>query len=367
MPLTVFAEGGEGGFVAAGLIIDVIGRLTRFRRLDVIAHASTSALAALGLTPREIGRRLGVRYLTQGALWLARARMRLSFDLIDAETERVLWSQNFDRPFDDVFEVEAEIATALVGGLMIEIDHHERARVRARNPESLDAYELCLRGLDEMLRLDRSGCDSALAFFTRAAEREQDYARALSGISRAHGFYWKYRWTEQREAALARAGDFALRAIDSDVNDASANAALGWVALYSRKHDQSLAAYARAMELNPSDADILAEYADALRHSGSPEPGDPALRASDPAQPADVGHLPQGFCIHLLVNRAIRGRDQDRPHHAPAPDRGHPTGRELALSGHDEAARRAAEVVRLAHPGLLAGGMDHDGSGPQLR
>ena len=89
---------------------------------------------------------------------------------------------------------------------MVEIDHQERARVRARDPNSLDAYELCLRGLDDMLRLDQPGCDNALAFFTRAEEREQRYARALSGISRAHGFYWKYRWTDERDAALAAGG-----------------------------------------------------------------------------------------------------------------------------------------------------------------
>ena len=107
--------------------------------------------------------------------------MRLDVSLIDARTERVLWSEIFERSFEDIFEVELEVAIALSSSIMVEIDHQERARVRARDPNSLDAYELCLRGLDDMLRLDRSGCDSALALFTRAEQREHGYARALSG------------------------------------------------------------------------------------------------------------------------------------------------------------------------------------------
>jgi adenylate cyclase len=80
-----------------------------------------------------------------------------------------------------------------------------------------------------------------------------------------------FRWAEQRDAALAEAEDYALRAVDADANDPGACAALGWVALYRRDHDRSLEAYERAMELNPSDADAMAEYADSLKHSGAPQ------------------------------------------------------------------------------------------------
>jgi TolB-like protein len=353
MPLTLLAEsGGGGGVVATGLVLDVIGRLTRFRRLDAIAYASTAALAPLGLTPREIGRRLGVRYVTEGALWFGRSRLRVNIDLIEAASEHVLWSEQFGGPFDDVFEIEEEVASALTAGLMVEIDKQERARVRARDPASFDAYELCLRGLDEMLRLDRAGCDSALAYFTRAAEREHGYARALSGISRAHGFYWKYRWTEQREEALARADVYALQAVDADVNDAAANAALGWVALYSRNHDRSLAAYARALELNPSDADILAEYADALSHCGLNGQAIPlferAIRLNPQMSDIYSKDLAYTYLKAQQYEAAIKTiHSMRRPQIADII-----LTASLALAGHDEAARRAAESVRLARPGF---------------
>lgn len=351
MPVTFHgADMDEAGFLGAGLVTDVIRRLTRFRRLDVIAYASTAALAPLNLTPRQIGERLGVRYITQGVLWLGRGRLRLSFDLINAETEVVMWSQQFDRSFEDFFEVEGEIVGEIAAEVMTEIDQQERARVRARDPNSLDAYELCLRGLDEMLRLDRAGCDNALLYFTRAEERERRYARALSGISRAHGFYWKYRWAADRDEALERADTFAVEAVDADVNDAGASAALGWVALYSRKHERALAAYTRAMELNPSDADILAEYADALRHSGSPEEAIPIFGRAIRLNPQMADIYAKDLAGALLVSgrydEAIRTIERmRRPQIANLV-----LAAAYALAGRDDAALRTADTVRSTIP-----------------
>ena len=168
---------------------------------------------------------------------------------------------------------------------MVEIDHLERTRVRARDPNSLDAYALWLRGLDDMLSYDRQRCQDALGHFFRAVSLDQTYARALSGISRAHGFRWKYRWAEQREAALAEAEEFALQAVDADANDPGASAALGWVALYQRDHDRSLEAYQHALDLNPSDADVARRVCRRAEAQRRARRGGAAVRARDPAQP----------------------------------------------------------------------------------
>jgi len=278
--------------------------------------------------------------------------MKLDVHLISAENDRLLWGEGYDRSFEDIFDVETEVSTTLTSAIMLEIDQQERARVRARDPNSLDAYGLCLRANDEMLRLDRPGCDNALAYFTRAEERERHYARALSGISRAHGFYWKYRWIEDRDAALARADGFAVEAVDADVNDASANAALGWVALYCRNHQRSLAAYQRAMELNPSDADILAEYADALSHSGENSRAIPlferAMRLNPQMSDIYGKDLAYTYFKDRQYDAAIRTiRSMRRQQIADLI-----LTASLSLSGQDEAARQAAEQVRRSRPGF---------------
>ncbi len=356
LPITVLGDAPEGSILATCLAVDVIGHLTRFRRLDVIAYATTANFSAQALSASEIGARLGARYITQGTLWLMGAKMRLKFDLIEAESNRVLWSENVTSGCEEMFEVEAEIATAVAAGVMVEIDHIERARIRARAPESLAAYELCIRGLDEILRMDSASCRSAMEYFGQAVKREKGYARALSGMSRAHGFQWKYSWSDNREEALDKAESFALSAIDSDINDASANAGLGWVALYRRDHDRSLEAYRRAMQLNPSDADILAEYADALKHSGFAAESVPlferAIRLNPYASDHYLKDLADAHFFLAEYETAIRTIHRMR--------RPHLSNRILAasyaLAGDIDAAHRTADAIRRAFPGFSVNG-----------
>ena len=139
-----------------------------------------------GLPARELGSRLGARYVTQGVLWLSPSRMRLTFDLILTETEKVVWSHDFDRTWDDLFEVQREVAGAVASGMMVEIEYRERTRVRARDPSSLDAYALWLRGLDDMLSYDRQRCqDGARLLLPRRRGRRDLCARALGDIEGA--------------------------------------------------------------------------------------------------------------------------------------------------------------------------------------
>lgn len=269
MPPVVLSEEGRGGFIATALGLDVIGRLTRFKRIDAIAWSSTAALEP-SLSPRQIGQALKARYVVQTALRLARTRMRLTVDLIESDSEKMVWSQSFNREFEDVFDVEEEIAEAVVAAMMIEIDRLERVRAHARDPSSLDAYALCLKGLDEIGQRQSLNCDAAERLFARALELQPYYARAIAGLSRVHSTRWRYHFTRDRPAAMARAADVAADAIDADPNDARAHAELGWVRLYRREFDASMAAYARAVELNPGDAEVLFEYATALGHDGEP-------------------------------------------------------------------------------------------------
>ena len=168
-----------------------------------------------------------------------------------------------------------------------------------------------------MLTFDRQRCQDALGHFFRAVSFDQTYARALSGISRAHGFRWKYRWAEKREAALAESEEFALQAVDADANDPGASAALGWVALYQRDHDRSLEAYRHALELNPSDADVLAEYADALKHSGAPDEAVPLFERAVRLNPYSADQYLRDLVAHPLRARGLRGGDPDRAADAP--------------------------------------------------
>jgi Flp pilus assembly protein TadD len=143
-----------------------------------------------------------------------------------------------------------------------------------------------------------------------------------------------------------------MQAVDADVNDAAANAALGWVALYSRKHSRSLAAYTRAMDLNPSDADILAEYADSLGHSGANEEAIPlfqrAIRLNPHMSDIYAKDLAYVYLKSRRFDEVIRTVEQmRRPQIADLS-----LVAALAHAGRIEEARVAAETVRRARPGF---------------
>ena len=349
MPLMQVSDLPEGPLVAAGLAMDIIGLLTRFRRLDVIAFGSTSCLPC-DLTPRAVGAKLGARYVMQGVLWLGRARMRLTVELVAAETEKVVWSQDFHRDCHDLFEVEREIAGAVAAAMMVEIDQLERIRVRARDPNGLAPYALWLRGLDDMLSYEQHRCGDALKHFFRAVSLDQNYARAFSGISRVHGLLWMFRWADEREAALAESENFALRAVEADAHDPRASAALGWVALYRRDHDRSIEAYDHAVELNPSDADVLGEFADSMKHNGKPEASIPiferAIRLNPYAADRYLADLTHAHFVLEDYEGAIRtARRMRRKKNALRT-----LAASQAMLGLDEDARRTVAELRAVGP-----------------
>jgi tetratricopeptide (TPR) repeat protein len=104
--------------------------------------------------------------------------------------------------------------------------------------------------------------------FEHAAEIDPDYGRCYAGMSRTFNLAWRYHWTPDPAAALDKAVDLANAAIGYDSLDARGYGELGFASLYKKRHDSSLAAYERAVELNPNDADILAEMGDSLVYSG---------------------------------------------------------------------------------------------------
>lgn len=335
-----------------GIVCDIIGRLTRFRRLDVIARASTFALREETLASRDIGRRLNAQYLVNGDIALKGSRLRIAVELVSSESERILWGQTYDESFESVFDIQDRLTEEIVTELMIEVDRAERHQLHARNPDSLDAYSLCLCGEEELLSLNKSACQSARDMFEEAMAHCQDYARAQAAIARTHGFMWKYRWVEDREHELELAREAAANAVNLDYNDPRAHSEMGWVSLYSRQHERALMAYGTALRLNPSDADIIADYADALKHDGSPEKAVPLFERAIRLNPlhADV-YLKDLAHTHLVARDYEAAIATVGRMYRPGISR-RVLAASYALAGRMEEAEREAALVLRDNPGF---------------
>jgi adenylate cyclase len=254
-----------------GVTDDIITSLSRFRGLDLIARGSSFAFRDKDLPVSQVGARLGARYVAEGSIRRSGNRVRVSIELSNTENEHTIWAERYDRPLEDIFALQDEIAELAVSAMSVQIEDAERKRLTSTPPDSLHAYGLALKGHNHLLNLTAG--DNALAreYYERSILASPRYGRAYAGMSRANSLDWRYSWSPDFDKSLGRAFDIAVQAISADPNDARGHAELGFALLYLKEHDRSLASYRRALIFNPNDATIIAEMADALTHSGFSE------------------------------------------------------------------------------------------------
>jgi adenylate cyclase len=341
-----------------GIVEDIIANLSRFRNITVIARHSAFLFRLSASPAREIGRRLGVRYLLSGSLRRAGKRMRIAVELVDVGSESVIWSDRFDIGIEEVFDLQDEITSAVASRLAIQIDFAE-SRGESQRPSDMRAYGLVLRGQHLILHCAKDANAHARRLLEEAIQIAPDYGRAYSAMSRTHNHDWRYSWSPDPDASLDAAVELARNAVRHDHLDARGYAELGFANLYKKQHDEALADYARAIALNPNDADIIAEYADALVYVGQSTKSMELMEKAMRLNP----HYPDWYLWYLADAYNAMGRPADviaTVQRMQNPNEGR---RLLAanfaqLGMMDEARAQAREVMRL-HPEFTIGRWRH--------
>lgn len=269
LPLRNLSGDPRDAHLCDGITSDVITNLSRFRNLLVIARHSAFFFRDTTSDLRDVGRQLGVRYALTGGLQRSENRLSINIQLVETEAGRVIWSDRYKGDLRDIFDFQDDITGVIASQLSIQIAAAERRRMQSFAPAELRAYGLVLRGHDLSLQYRRDANLHARRLFEEATAMDPGFARSYAGMSRTFNFAWRYRWADSPEIALDRAVELALEAIKRDSLDARGHSELGYACLYKKQHEASIAAYERAVELNPNDADILAEMGDSLTSSGS--------------------------------------------------------------------------------------------------
>jgi adenylate cyclase len=135
----------EQEYFADGMVEDIITALSRFKWLFVIARNSTFTYKGRSVDIRQVGRELGVRYVLEGSVRRASDRVRITAQLIDAETRAHIWADRYDRAVDDIFALQDEITLSTVAAIEPSLRQAEIERAKRKRPENLDAYDLVLR------------------------------------------------------------------------------------------------------------------------------------------------------------------------------------------------------------------------------
>lgn len=278
MPFHEAGSGAPGGSdLGHALTHDVISRLARLRGLFVIARGSVFALAREQLGHREIGERLGVRYVVTGVLEQQEDAVAAAVEIVEAANDHIVWTDRFEVHSSDRLTILDEIGNGIVSAVASEIETAERSRAILRPPESLDAWEAYHRGLWHMYRFTAEENERAAEFFSLSARLDPTFSRAQAGISFTHWQRAFQRWGEREEQAR-HAIESATQSLLIDEQNPAAHWSMGRALWLIDDQAGAVSALERSVALSPNFA--LGHYALSFVHC---QGGDPlaALSASD--------------------------------------------------------------------------------------
>jgi TolB-like protein/Tfp pilus assembly protein PilF len=243
----------EQEYFADGMVEDIIAGLSRIKWLFVVARNSSFTYKGMAVDMKRVGRELGVRYLLQGSLRKDGNRVRVSAQMVEAETGGHLWTERFDRALDDIFELQDEIALNVVGAIEPSLRRAEVERVKRKRPDSLDAYDLVLQSQSDVYSGMPARVTKALVLLERALALDPAYALAHAFAAMCHHcLFLRAGLHEENRAASIR---HAEAAILHGQDDALALTFAGFsIGMDGHDHDAGFATLEAALAFSPSSA-----------------------------------------------------------------------------------------------------------------
>ena len=237
-------------YFADGMVEDIITALSRFKSLFVIARNSSFTYKGNAVDIKQVGRELGVRYVLEGSVRKAGNRVRITGQLVEAATGRHLWADKFDGALEDVFGLQDQVTSSVVGLIAPEVEKAEIERAMHKPTDRLDSYDFFLRGMASM---NKTQYPEARGFFTKAFERDPEYAVAYAMAATTLMLEQGASGVPLAAEARADAVRLARQASKVGADDAFALARSGHVLTYlGREYDRGLSMVEQAVALNPN-------------------------------------------------------------------------------------------------------------------
>lgn len=292
LPFQNLSADPEQEYFADGVVEDITMALSLFRWLFVIARNSSFTYKGRAVDVKQVGRELGVRYVLEGSVRKAGSRIRISGQLIDAETGAHLWADRFDGALEDMFDLQDHVTSSVVGAIAPKLQSEDIKRATRKPTENLDAYDYYLRGLAKARRWNRDANSEALQLFCKAIELDPRlacaYGMAAWCYTRRKASGWMIEGVQERAEATRMArkavhlgggdpvalcmGGYALAFVAHEFNDAAAfmDRALtvnpnlaqawnlsAWLRVWRGEPDLALDHVAHAVRLSPLDPSMF--------------------------------------------------------------------------------------------------------------
>jgi adenylate cyclase len=355
LPFTKMSADPEQEFFADGITEDIITALSRYPSLFVIARNSSFTYKGRAVDVKVVGHELGVRYVLEGSLRKSGNRIRVTAQLVEAETGNHVWAERYDRDLADIFVVQDEISEAVTIAIAPAIADAERQRAMRKQPDSLDAWTAYQRGLwhDSKSTPD----DNALAqkFLKRAMDLDPNFSGSYAGLALAQMHANDFGTGGLPETLISVAG-LARRAVALDGADAEARSLLAHTLWRRGDYEGALAEAERALATAPNLATAHHMLGATLIHSGRPKEGLAAIEKSIRLDPraqesvARMNHVAMGSYLCHDYEAAIAAAKRAIREHPEFPNTYRWLAAALGQVGRIEEAKEALEKAIAVAP-----------------
>jgi len=303
LPFNNMSNDPEQEYFADGMTEDLITDLSQISGLFVIARNSSFAFKGQSVDIKDVGEKLGVRFVLEGSVRKAGDKIRINAQLIDAGTGGHIWAQRYDGNYEDIFALQDEITAKIVSALEVNLTQQDSDRARHRPTFNIDAYDLFLRGRTKFYEMNPEAFREAGDLFRQAVELDPEFADPYLylGFLQLVGYLYIIPGFED---GLNTGQTLVEKAVALDDRSGMARTLLGWLQIWQGEHDLALTNLERGVELDPTNAEGYAYLAEGLNYAGNPERAVEMTRKAQEYDPV----LPPNCLFHLGHSYYLLGK-----------------------------------------------------------
>ncbi|MFC1665771.1 BTAD domain-containing putative transcriptional regulator [Pseudomonadota bacterium] len=266
LPFDNLTGDAENQHLAEGIRIDIQSALVKITGIFLIAAGSANAMC--GRDAVSAGKALSVRYVLKGSVRRSGSLLRISAELIEVQSGRAIWTDSYDRQFDDGFDVQDEIIREIITSLDVKLLRGEQAVVWHRTLKNRDALECFYKGVEEFFKLSKEPMLRARKYFEAVDKKEPNVSVGMTWVAMCHWFDAFKAWGDDPANSLDQAGEWSHKAIQMEDADGQAHMVLSHVHLMNRQFDDALIVGRSAIQLRPNCTNANGFYANVLHYCG---------------------------------------------------------------------------------------------------
>ena len=255
-------------YLSDGITEQIITALAKTPKMKVIARNSSYSYKGKPVKVQEVGHNLGVRYVLEGSVQKSGDRLRVTAQLIDAETGHHLWAESYKRDLRDLFFLQDDITLNVITALQVQLTDGETARIYGRVTDQVDAYLKVMKGRQYVLRLGRHDNLIARKLYEEAISLDPEYARAYTAMGWTYWHEARCGWTDKPAEAYEKAVQLGKSAHSLNTTDSGPLMLMAWVYAKTGRSDKALEAAAKGISLEPNLSEACWVYGGTLRLLG---------------------------------------------------------------------------------------------------